>query len=124
MERKERNQMFGVLAIVGLAVLFANRPAPHADGAVAETAKPALTPGQNCKGYRGEARNLSGLVKQDLRNPDSFEHVETVYGPANGGIMTATMKYRATNGYGALDTFVAVGEVRADTCTARVLSAG
>lgn len=79
-------------------------------------------PGEKCKGRNGESWNFSGLVQRRLRNPDSFEHVQTVYGPIDNGAMVATMKYRATNGFGAVDTYVAIGEVQVVDCKARVIT--
>lgn len=70
----------------------------------------------------GEARNFAGLVKMRLRNPASFEHVSTRYSEARPGTLSATMTYRATNGFGAVDTAVAQGEVRMTDCAAKVIS--
>lgn len=78
----------------------------------------------NCRlmGLGGQVLNFSGQVKRDLRNPASFEHVETRAGPIKDGIFPVAMTYRGTNGFGAVDTKVATGEVRVADCFARVLT--
>lgn len=108
-----------VLGVIYIASLFGERPTPEATEA--EEVKVEI-PGERCKGYHGEARNFSGLVKERLRNPDSFEHVQTSYGPVKKGMMLATMQYRGTNGFGAIDTRIATGQVMVTDCAARVLT--
>lgn len=107
------------LGLVLIGSQFRNRETPSTPA----VAKANSAPGDACKGFHGEARNFAGLVKEGLRNPASFEHVGTVYGPVNDGVMVATMRYRATNGHGATDTYTAIGEVRVNGCGARVLKA-
>ncbi|WP_148649258.1 zinc ribbon domain-containing protein [Novosphingobium barchaimii] len=74
------------------------------------------------RGIGGQSLNFAGLVENRLRNPSSFEHVATVAGPVVDGVFPVTMKYRATNGFGAIDTYVAIGEVRVEGCGARVIT--
>lgn len=120
----------GVLLVLGIIQINSNDNQPSKDPALlaAEAAAKERNreldrkAGKHCQGYRGEARNLSGLVKQKLRNPASFEHVSTTLSPAEDGVHAAVMKYRATNGFGAVDAYVAVGEVRKSDCSARVIS--
>ncbi len=107
-----------VLGICYVISINTNSPEPSP---VKVAAAPTVAPEERCKGMNGEARNFSGLVKQSLRNPASFEHVRTSYGPLENGTMLATMRYRATNGFGAVDTYTAVGEVRVPSCAARVV---
>jgi hypothetical protein len=109
-----------VLGVFYLASTIGGKPNPRP--VVAESPKPVI-PGEKCKGYKGESFNFSGMVKRSLRNPASFEHVLTAYGPVENGVMLATMQYRATNGFGAVDTYVATGEVRVSDCFSRVISA-
>ena len=51
---------------------------------------------------------LSRLIKQNCRNPDSYEHIETKYRD-NGNLIFVTTKYRAENGFGGM----AIGNVTA-----------
>lgn len=120
----------GVVLLGGIAVAKSNemKDAPIETAAQAAAKKRKLEEarqsGRHCQGYKGEARNLSGLVKQQLRNPDSFEHVSTTLEAAVGGVHRATIVYRATNGFGAIDTYSATGEVRQEDCSARVAAFG
>ena len=59
-----------------------------------------------------------------MRNPDSFEHVSSKVGTVEDGTFGIIMTYRGTNGFGAVDTTVATGEVRASDCAAKVISVG
>mgnify|MGYP006436841371 CR=1 FL=1 len=44
---------------------------------------------------------LSRLIKQNCRNPDSYEHIKTRYRD-NGNSIFVTTKYRAENGFGGM----------------------
>jgi hypothetical protein len=60
---------------------------------------------------------LKESVKASLRNPSSFEHVQTVFSPVDehntfGLIMT----YRAQNGFGGMNVEAVGVEVNATTC--------
>lgn len=123
MTKGARAKAIAVGATLFILVMIAVdiRPSPPQPAPIQE---PKSVPAEaRCKGYNGEARNLSGLVRKRLRNPASFEHVQTTYGPIDDGAMVATMTYRATNGFGAIDTYTAVGEVQIAGCKARVLTA-
>lgn len=70
-------------------------------------------------GWDGSFAPLVEAVKARLRDPDSFEHVETVVTPAdNAGIHTAAMKYRAKNGFGGLNVEHAAATYRNRDCSA------
>jgi len=78
--------------------------------------------GKHCQGVGGESYSFSKVVQSRLRNPKSFEHVATSFGPLDHGAHAVSMTYRATNGFGAVDTAVAIGEVRNADCAAKVVS--
>lgn len=121
---KGRNQIIGVALAGGIVALFASglgRESVRRDVGP-EVDKVAADPRDKCRWPGGSIHNFAGQVQRMLRNPPSFEHVETVVGPIEGDRFKATMTYRATNGYGAVDTGVAVGEVRVGDCAARVIS--
>ena len=57
-------------------------------------------------------------VKMSMRNPKSFEHVETRIVPVGtDGLHTLSMKYRAENGFGGMNIGQALAEVRNNDCT-------
>lgn len=67
--------------------------------------------GQHClSGFSGEHRDLARLIKRDLREPDSYEHISTTIWPVDAaGNHQLEMRYRARNGFGGMG----IGEVLA-----------
>lgn len=90
----------------------------------AEIAKPAVNPASPYGDCVAMARawKFESAIKGRLRNPASFEHVESRIGPVDDGAFAVIMTYRATNGYGAVDTAIAMGEVRLRDCAVKVTS--
>lgn len=67
--------------------------------------------GQHClSGFSGEHRDLARLIKTDLREPDSYEHISTTIWPVDAdGNHQLLMRYRARNGFGG----IGIGDVSA-----------
>ncbi|MDZ7866775.1 hypothetical protein [Acidovorax sp.] len=63
--------------------------------------------------WNGAHRNVETAVKAAMRNPKSYEHVETRYKVTDGG-MTVFTKYRGTNAFNAVVTNTAVATVDAE----------
>lgn len=109
-----------MLAAGGAALIVA-RPG---QGERAESPKPVIVRDAhgNClaETLNNQSMTFAALVQEQLRNPSSFEHVRTVAGPVTNGRFPVQMTYRATNGFGAVDTAIAAGEVRVSDCRARV----
>jgi hypothetical protein len=62
-------------------------------------------------------------VKKAMREPDSFEHIETLITPVNAeGYHTVQMEYRARNGFGGMNVSAALAKVRNSDCGATILS--
>ncbi|ESZ88339.1 MAG: hypothetical protein Q27BB25_04510 [Blastomonas sp. CACIA14H2] len=80
-------------------------------------AKPAS--GEHClSGRDGANRDLVRQVKAGMREPDSFEHVETrIYGNDNGehGLW---MTFRARNGFGGMNVEKVYARIDHDSCKA------
>jgi hypothetical protein len=61
-------------------------------------------------GWDGSHPGLVKLIKENLRNPRSFEHIETRVSPKDDkGEHRALTEFRAENGFGGLDTGLASG---------------
>lgn len=75
-------------------------------------------------GWDGSHRGLVRQVKARLRDPDSFEHIETRIAKVENGTHAIFMTYHARNGFGGMNVEKAVGAVDHDTCTASLLLAG
>lgn len=74
--------------------------------------------------WDGSNRSLTRQVKDALRNPDSFEHVETRIGPVTeSGKHPIFMTYRAQNGFGGMNVESAAGMVDPSDCSAQIISA-
>jgi len=85
-----------------------------------------LRKGFHClSGWDGANRSLKDQVKNALRNPSSFEHIETRIAPVNKeGKHPIFMKYRAENGFGGMNVENAAGFVDPASCDAVVIAAG
>ena len=55
-------------------------------------------------------------IKSVLNDPDSFEHDETEVTPVENGVHVFRMRYRATNGFGAVMRGIAIGTFAQDDC--------
>lgn len=61
-------------------------------------------------GWDGSVPAVVSVIKASLRNPDSFVHVSTQHAVSKHGYVVTTT-YRATNGFGAVDTYVVQAEI-------------
>lgn len=55
----------------------------------------------------GSYTKFKNYIKENLKDPSSFEHVETRYNDNNDGTVTVYMKYRGKNSFGAVTTQIA-----------------
>lgn len=77
-----------------------------------------MNSGDHClSGWDGSFPELKDAVRQHLRNPRSFEHIETVRSPVDShGKFGLIMTYRAENGFGGLNVEAIGIEVDAKSC--------
>jgi hypothetical protein len=102
-------------------------PPPTAEQIRADAAKAEEDQrrGFHClSGWDGSNASLVQQVKNQLREPDSFEHIETRITPEVNGKHNITMEYRARNGFGGMNVATAVGTVDHQTCEAILTSTG
>ena len=89
--------IIGIVIVVALSSIGRNSKAPS----------PPLTPKEQrakdiasqFSGWNGAHRGLEKTVKASLKDPGSYEHIETRYGD-KGDHLNVLMKYRAKNGFG------------------------
>jgi len=83
-----------------------------------------IASGEHCmSGWDGSLKGLKDAVKNNLRNPRSFEHVETVRSPVDSkGTFAVIMTYRAENGFGGMNVEAIGVEVEAKNCNFRQVS--
>jgi len=98
----------------------ANEEQAKIDSEVAEKEQ-----GLHClSSWDGSNRSTKSQVKAMMRNPDSFEHIETKIAPANEDKHALFMQYRAQNGFGGMNAATAMASVDNVTCDATILSIG
>lgn len=97
---------------------------------VAETAEKAAAvaekkrKGFHClSGWDGSHRGVKKYVEKRMRDPDSFEHIETRIAPVSErGDHTLIMKYRSRNGFGGMTVGMATAKIQNDDCSASILT--
>lgn len=73
--------------------------------------------------WDGSHTGLIAQVKAQLREPDSFEHIETRIAPVDeNGDHAVAMKYRARNGFGGMNVETALATVKSATCAATLVA--
>lgn len=66
----------------------------------------------------GSNLKLIASLKQNLRNPSSFEHIQTrITERDEKGEHVAAMKYRAENGFGGMTIGYVKGRIKSDDCS-------
>lgn len=116
-----------LLAVPFLVMKQCSTPPPTAEQIKAEAAMAEADrrQGFHClSGWDGSSASLVGQVKLQLREPDSFEHIETRITPEVNGKHTVMMQYRARNGFGGMNVATAFGTVDHQTCDAALASTG
>ena len=74
-------------------------------------------------GWDGSHRAVKRGVKNALRDPGSFEHVETrITAADSSGVHTLFMTYRARNGFGGMNVSTAKARVRNAGCGATIIA--
>lgn len=63
--------------------------------------------------WDGSHRGLESIVKNRMKNPSSYQHVQTQY-IIKGGLMVITSRYRGTNSFGGTVLGTTVGVFRLD----------
>ncbi|MFB0874610.1 MULTISPECIES: hypothetical protein [unclassified Sphingobium] len=98
------------------------------DTEAGQTAAPE-TADSEAKGFHclstwdGSNRSLVEQMKENLRNPSSFEHADTLIGPATStGYHPIRMKYRAENGFGGMNIEEVAAAVDHKSCEATIIT--
>jgi hypothetical protein len=72
--------------------------------------------------YDGAHNGVERWLKNNLRDPDSYKHVETKIAPVKDGKHILITSYRAKNGFGGYVGGVVLAEVNHETCQATIIS--
>lgn len=89
---------------------------------IAKWVQPSLqdhqTGSQCLSSIDGSNRAMVEAVKERLRDPGSFQHMETRIAPADeDGLHLALMTYRAKNGFGGVNVSTATAKLSSATCS-------
>lgn len=143
-EKDRKNTVIGCGGAIGLLLLVSTCVALTSDGdtptanatgnEVVETAEAdeaAEEAEKKRKGFHclsswdGSHRELVSAFKQTLREPDSFEHIETRISPVSKeGNHALLMQYRARNGFGGMNVGSLTATVKNSDCSFEVIAAG
>lgn len=120
--RKSRAWLWLVLFVVlGLPILYASitddgEPAAATPEQVAQAAE-AKRKGLHCVDeFTGKHYALENAIKASLRDPKSYEYVETRIAPVQNGEHGLAMTYRARNGFGGMNVSRVAAVVDHETC--------
>ena len=73
--------------------------------------------------WDGSHPDFKRAVKEMMRNPSSFEHIETRIAPVDDeGNHSLMMTYRAENGFGGMNTGQAFATIRQSDCSYSIVS--
>ena len=72
--------------------------------------------------WDGSHSAVKRAVENSMRNPDSFDHVETRITPVKDGQHVLTMKYRGQNGFGGMNLESVIAKIDNKTCKALSLA--
>ncbi len=73
--------------------------------------------------WDGSHADFKSMVRQTMREPDSFEHIETRITPVDDkGYHSLLMDYRARNGFGGMNVGRAAARVRQSDCSFTILA--
>lgn len=113
----------------GLHSCMSESPQEAAQRVAKEKAAAAEAAEEHRKGFDclnnwdGSNDSLVEQIKSNLRNPDSFQHIETKITPVNAqGQHMVIMEYRAQNGFGGMNVASALATVDPVTCRATIVS--
>jgi hypothetical protein len=123
---KETAQGIGclaVLAFVAVAYCSSGKSDVEKQADVAKAAENKRNGFHCLSPITGAHRQLVDAIKPTLRNPDSFQHVETTITPVNEkGAHMLRMNYRAQNGFGGMAVGDLVAVVMNKDCSFTVVS--
>jgi hypothetical protein len=117
--------IFFLLLVAGVVFIWmSGSREPKTSGVIKnEVVAPGKSAEDKRKGFHclslwdGSYRPLVDTVTKKLRDPDSFEHIETRISPISpSGLHSLVMQYRARNGFGGMNVEQASAQVRNVDC--------
>lgn len=128
-QKKEGNPIVGLLVLIVfgfLAYSCVSGGKESPEDRAARIAKEAMDQkmGFHClSAWDGSLPEFKRKVKSLMRDPDSFEHIETRVTPVDAsGEHMVFMKYRARNGFGGVNVSTAIGTFKNSDCSSTIIS--
>lgn len=124
--KKQKKAGIGCVSVAGIIVLLvalgqcaSDEPPPNDPAKLAEEAENKRK-GMHClSAWDGSHVAVVASLKDALRDPKSFEHVETRITPVDAeGNHKLIMQYRARNGFGGMNAGLASATIDNETCDA------
>jgi hypothetical protein len=78
--------------------------------------KESMEKQEDCLSWGGELKDLNETVSEAMHNPDSFEHMSTEFIVPTNDRFNVLMKFRGTNGFGAIVTSQVLTRMAPDSC--------
>ena len=98
-------------------------PKPTPDQAAIKAAEKRKAGFHCLSSWDGSHRDLVRALKLTLRDPDSFEHIETKITPVNSkGEHGLIMNYRARNGFGGMNVGSLLASVKNSDCSFTIIA--
>lgn len=126
--------LFGIDLLIGTVNPSSEKPAavapkpsptakPTPDQAAIEAAEKRKAGFHCLSSWDGSHRDLVRALKLTLRDPDSFEHIETKITPVNDkGEHGLMMNYRARNGFGGMNVGSLLASVKNSDCSFEIIA--
>lgn len=127
--------LFGLSVISTVISPPSDKPGSPGDAAPKPESKPTPTKAQieeaadrkaglHCLSkWNGAHRGVVDKLKGTLREPDSFEHIETRITPVNDkGFHGLMMRYRARNGFGGMNVGSLLASVKNSDCSFEIIT--
>ena len=112
-----------VLGIIGLLVYGCVQGSGSNNKSTADTAEDKRKGFHCLSAWDGSHSAFANDVESKMRDPDSFEIIETRVTPVSAdGTHTILMEYRAKNGFGGMNVGTALGTYRNSDCKHTVIS--
>ena len=117
-----------LLAVIIIIILVAPESEEQKQEKLAEEKREATEEAEDLrKGFHclsevtGRHYGMEELIKDQLKDPGSFDEADTLIGPVENGEHTIRVDYRARNSLGGMVFGSAVGAVDTETCRARFI---
>lgn len=129
--KKNSGGTWAIIAIVVIVILAiaGGRETPEQRAALANAERAEeerkaenIASGRHCLSFDGSHRGVIAELKNRMRDPDSFQHIETRVTPPDNHTQLLVMSYRGKNGFGGMNKETLTAQVTPETCSFKIIS--